>query len=89
MVTMRRDWLTILFTVFSLPSYAQFLPDLQAKTPSEYDAYLDVLDGPVSERGPVFERAFPESALRLPVCEALERDWRSRGDVAQAVAAAE
>jgi tetratricopeptide (TPR) repeat protein len=88
-MTMRRDWLTILVTVFSLPSYAQFLPDLQARTPEEYDAYLDVLEGPVSERGPAFERAFPESALRLPVCEVLEHEWRSRGDVARAVAAAE
>jgi tetratricopeptide (TPR) repeat protein len=86
---MRRDWLTILFAVISLPSYAQFLPDLQAKTPAEYDAYLDVLDGPASERGPAFERAFPESSLRLAVCDLLEREWRSRGDVAQAVAAAE
>jgi tetratricopeptide (TPR) repeat protein len=86
---MRRAWLAILFTVFSLPSYAQFLPDLQAKTPEEYDAFLDVLDGPVAERGEAFERSFPESALRLAVCEVVEREWRSRGNVAQAVAAAE
>ena len=42
-----------------LPCYSQFLPDLQAKTPAEYDAYLDVLDGPVLENGAVFERDLP------------------------------
>jgi tetratricopeptide (TPR) repeat protein len=88
-VTVRRDWLMIFLTILNLPSYAQFLPDLQAQTPAEYDAYLDVLDGPVSDKGPAFERAFPGSALRLAVCELLEREWRSRGDVAQAVAASE
>lgn len=86
---MRRNWAIALFTFVSLPSYSQVLPDLQAKTPAEYDAYLDVLDGPVAERGPAFERAFPHSALRLAVCELLEREWRSRGDRAQAAAAAE
>src|SRR5437870_6246429 len=68
MSRMRRVSLGALCIAISLPSYAQFLPNLQAKTPEEYDAYLDVLDGPVLENGAAFERAFPESALRLPVC---------------------
>jgi tetratricopeptide (TPR) repeat protein len=72
----------------SLPSYAQFLPNLQAKTPEEYDAYLDVLDGPVLEKGAAFERSFPESALRLPVCELMTRAWRAQGDASRAVEAA-
>jgi tetratricopeptide (TPR) repeat protein len=73
---------------FSLPSYSQFLPDLQAKTPEEYDAYLDVLDGPVLERGVAFERRFPESALRLPVCEMLARAWRQKGEASRAIESA-
>ncbi len=86
---MRRVWLAVVFTAVSLPSYSQFLPDLQAKTPEEYDAYLDVIDGPVLEKAAAFERNFPASALRLPVCELMTREWRSRGDAAQATAAAE
>ena len=73
----------------SFPVYSQFLPDLQAKTPEEYDAYLDVLDGPVLDKGVAFEHAFPSSALLLPVCELMAREWRSRGDAARAVEAAE
>jgi tetratricopeptide (TPR) repeat protein len=71
-----------------LPLYSQFLPDLQAKTPAEYDAYLDVLDGPPIERGTAFLRSYPESALRLPVCELLARAWRERGDAARAIGSA-
>ncbi len=85
---MRLVWLAAVFTAVSIPSYSQFLPDLQAKTPAEYDAYLDVMDGPVLEKGADFERKFPESALRLPVCEVMAREWRSRGDAVQAAAAA-
>lgn len=69
--------------------YSQFLPNLQAKTPAEYDAYLDVLDGPVLEKGTAFERDFPQSSLRLPVCELMVNAWRSQGNREQAIAAAE
>jgi tetratricopeptide (TPR) repeat protein len=86
---MRRVWLAAVFTAVSIPSYSQFLPDLQAKTLAEYDAYLDVMDGPVLEKGAEFERKFPGSALRLPVCEMMAHEWRSRGDAVQAAAAAE
>jgi tetratricopeptide (TPR) repeat protein len=86
---MRNVWLALIFTAVSLPSYSQFLPDLQAKTPEEYDAYLDVIDGPILEKAAAFERGFPASALRLPVCELIAREWRSRGDALQAAAAAE
>ena len=86
---MRRVWVAVVFTLFRSPCYSQFLPDLQAKSPAEYDAYLDVLDGPVLEKGAIFERAYPQSSLRLPVYELMARDWRSRGDREQAIAAVE
>ena len=72
-----------------LPCYSQFLPDLQAKTPAEYDAYLDVVEGPVLNNGAMFERDYPKSALLLPVCELMAREWRSQGNREQAIAAAE
>ena len=80
--------LASLCTVFSLPSYSQFLPDLQAKSPAEYDAYLDVLDGPATENGEAFTRAYPQSALSLPVYEILAKAWRAQGDAGQAISAA-
>src|SRR5258708_18620168 len=86
---MGQGWMGAVFTAVSIPSYSQFLPDLQGKTPAEYDAYLDVMDGPVLEKGAEFERKFPASALRLPVCEMMAREWRSRGDAVQAAPAAE
>lgn len=89
MNVMRRAWLLTVFTALSFPVYAQFLPDLQAKTPEEYDAYLDVLDGPVLEKGAVFENAFPSSTLLLPVCELMAREWRSQGNAEKAIAAVE
>jgi tetratricopeptide (TPR) repeat protein len=85
---MQQVWIVAVFTLFRFPCYSQFLPDLQAKTPAEYDAYLDVLDGPVLERGAAFERAYPQSALRLPVYELMAREWRSQGNREQAIAAA-
>lgn len=48
-----------------------------------------MLDGPVLKYGLVFERDFPQSSLRLPVCELIAREWRSQGDREQAIAAAE
>lgn len=81
--------LVMLCTLFRLPSYSQFLPDLQARTPAEFDAYLDALDGPVIAKGEAFLREYPESALRLPVNELLMKEWRRRGDRARAVESAE
>ena len=89
MNVMRRAWLLTVFTALSFPVYAQFLPDLQAKTPEEYDAYLDVIDGPVLEKGAMFERAFPSSPLLLPVSELMSRQWRLQGNAAKAIEAAE
>ena len=89
MNVMQRAWLLTVFTAMSFPVYSQFLPDLQAKTPEEYDAYLDVLDGPVLDKGRAFEQSFPSSTLLLPVCELMSREWRSRGDAARAIEAAE
>jgi tetratricopeptide (TPR) repeat protein len=85
----QRAWFLTLYIASYLPCYSQFLPDLQAKTPAEYDAYLDVLDGPVLKYGALFERDFPQSSLRLPVCELVAREWRAQGDREQAIAAAE
>lgn len=78
----------VILFIAVLPSYAQFLPDLQAKAPEEYDAYLDVLDGPVIEKAVAFERAFPKSALRLPVFELLASALREKGDGKRAAEAA-
>ena len=89
MNVMQRAWLLTVFTAISFPVYSQFLPDLQAKTSEEYDAYLDVLDGPVLDKGVAFERAFPSSTLLLPVCELMSREWRSLGNTARAIEAAE
>ena len=86
---MQRAWLLTVFTAMSFPVYSQFLPDLQAKTPEEYDAYLNVLDGPVLDKGVAFEHAFPSSTLLLPVCELMSREWRSAGNAARAIEAAE
>lgn len=86
---MQRVWFIALYIAFHFPCYSQFLPDLQAKTPTEYDGYLDVLEGPVLEKGATFERAYPQSPLRLPVCELMAREWRSHGNREQAIAAAE
>ncbi len=89
MNVMRRAWLLTVFTALSVPVYSQFLPDLQAKTPEEFDAYLDALDGPVLDKGAAFEHAFPSSTLLLPVYELMSREWRTRGDAARAIEAAE
>ena len=81
--------LASLVTVFSMPSYSQFLPNLQAKTPAEFDAYLDVLEGPAIEKGDAFLSAFPQSALLLPVCEMQVKAWRAKGDAQRAITAAD
>ncbi len=78
----------ILIALLSPPSYSQFLPDLQARTPAEYDAYLDALDGPVIDKGAAFLRSYPESALRLPVHEFMTRAFRRQADAARAIDAA-
>lgn len=85
---MRQVLLAAAITAITVPLYAQFLPDLQAKTPEEYDAYLDVMDGPVLEKGRAFEHAFPQSALLLPVYGLMARQWRSQGDAARATESA-
>lgn len=75
------------FILFSLPSYSQFLPNLQAESTAEYDAYLDVLDHPTPEKAAGFEAAFPHSSLRLPLCELAAKALRKAGKQEQAVAA--
>ena len=75
-------------TAGNILCYAQFLPDLQARTPAEFDAYLDVLEAPGVERSEAFLREFPDSALRLPVWELLARARRAEGNAAAAIRAA-
>ncbi len=82
---MKCGLLLVIFAALETQSYGQFLPDLQAKTPEEYDAYLDVLDGPVLDRGVVFEKSYPHSALLLPVYELIAREWRTRGNAEHAI----
>lgn len=79
-----RGFILAILAIASMRVSGQFLPDLQAKTPEEYDAYLDVLDGPLLDKGLLFERTYPESALLLPVYELMAREWRLRGDAERA-----
>ena len=48
-----------------------------------------MLDGPVLKYGAAFERDFPQSSLRLPVCELMAREWRAQGHREEAIAAAD
>lgn len=68
------------------PAAAQFLPTMQARTPEEFDAYLEALSGqPAAAR---FLSAYPQSELRLPVYESLAVRCRGQGNAACAVDAA-
>jgi tetratricopeptide (TPR) repeat protein len=74
-----------------LPLRAQFLPQLQARTPVEFDAYLDVMEAaPTAQEAAAraFLAVYPESDLRLPVWELVAKASRARGDVAAARRAA-
>lgn len=79
-----RSFILAILAIANIRVSGQFLPDLQAKTPEEYDAYLDVLDGPLPEKGVFFERTYPKSALLLPVYALMAREWRSQGDAERA-----
>jgi tetratricopeptide (TPR) repeat protein len=46
------------------------------------------MDGPRVERAEAFLRAYPESALLLPVCEVLSATWCERGDRLKSMKAA-
>ena len=48
-----------------------------------------MVEGPVLNNGAIFERDYPKSALLVPVCELMAREWRSQGNREQAIAAAE
>lgn len=41
------------------------------------------------EKAALFEERFPQSSLRLPVCELAAKAWRAKGDATRATAAAE
>ena len=79
-----RGLILAILAIANMRVSGQFLPDLQAKTPEEYDAYLDVLDGPLPGKGVLFEKTYPKSALLLPVYELMAREWRSQGDAERA-----
>jgi tetratricopeptide (TPR) repeat protein len=73
------------------PAPAQFLPQLQARTPEEFDSYLDVIQAPPElriERARGFLSAYPHSDLRLRVFETIAETCRARGDAPCALAAA-
>lgn len=72
------------------PAAAQFLPNLQARTPEEFDAYLDVMEA-ASRRIELARRflsAYPQSELRLPVYELLAEACRAAVDAPCAIRAA-
>jgi len=72
-------------------SPAQFLPNLQARTPEELDAYLDVVEAQAEtqiRQAQRFLTAYPESNLRLPVYELLTEACRRQGDTVGATEAA-
>ena len=92
--------LALLLIVFSLVSIAttrsgqaQFAPPPQADSPEEFDAYLEVL----SKAGPKevilaakeFEKKWPHSLLRGPVCQLELEAYRALNDSASAIAAGE
>ncbi len=70
---------------------AQFLPQLQAKTPEEFDAYLEVIESPAARRTETargFLSAYPQSDMRLRVFELLAESCRQSGDAQCALTAA-
>jgi tetratricopeptide (TPR) repeat protein len=92
--------LALLVVVFSLLSMvtpkdgrAQFASLPQADSPEEFDAYLEVL----SKTGPEevilaakeFEKNWPHSLLRGPVCQMELESYRSLNDPANAIEAGE
>lgn len=73
------------------PAAAQFLPQLQARTPDEFDAYLDVLEAAADVRirtARQFLSAYPQSELRLPVYETIAKACRANGEAPCALEAA-
>ncbi|MBL8209824.1 MAG: tetratricopeptide repeat protein [Bryobacterales bacterium] len=77
--------------LLTLPATAQFLPQLQARTPAEFDAYLDVLEAAPAQQEALarsFLRQYADSDLRLPVLEVIAKASRNRGDAAAARQAA-
>jgi len=86
---MKMATLALLLGVCIAP--AQFLPNLQARTPEEFDAYLDVSEAqaePQIRAARRFLTAYPESELRLRVYELLAEACRGQGDAAGAAEAA-
>ena len=82
---------TLAIVIGVCPAPAQFLPNLQARTPEEFDAYLDVTEAKVETQVRHAHRfliAYPESKLRLPVYELLAEACRQQGDVVGALEAA-
>jgi hypothetical protein len=73
------------------PGSSQFLPQLQAKTPEEFDAYLDVIEAKPQDRirkAREFLSAYPESDMRLRVYQVMAEECRDKGDAACAREAA-
>jgi FimV-like protein len=72
---------------------AQFLPDLQASSPEEFDAYIDVVRAgdakAIVEAARRFLRTWPSSELQLRVHELQFEAYRTLGDAAGSIATGE
>jgi tetratricopeptide (TPR) repeat protein len=74
-------FLAIVFIVAPIAP-AQFLPNLQARTPEEFDAYLDVAEARPETQIRLARRfltAYPQSELRLRIYELLAEACRRQG----------
>lgn len=77
--------------IAAAPAPGQFLPQSQARTPEEFDAYLDVVEAKPGDRARHARRflsAYPDSDMRLRVYEVLAEACRDGGDAACAREAA-
>ncbi|MDX1984072.1 MAG: hypothetical protein SFV51_27605 [Bryobacteraceae bacterium] len=76
-----------------LAAWMQFTPPPQARTPEEYDAYLDVAEaaapGEALDAAKRFQREYPKSELRSRVLEHCLEAYRKTGDRQRAITAGE
>jgi tetratricopeptide (TPR) repeat protein len=82
-----------ILAALALRCAAQFAPPPQAKSPDEFDSYLDVLDAPtptaVIPAAETFLRSWPASGLRGHVYEREFEAYRRLGDSVRAIEAGE
>jgi tetratricopeptide (TPR) repeat protein len=89
----RRFIIAGLLAAAAVPSLAQFLPTLQAKTPEEFDGYLLVAGATepaeIVQSAARFARQWPSSELAVRVFELQLEAYRKLGDAKGALAAGE